>query len=173
MDQLDDQGSAPAFQLADRPKLVSKVFQQHWGSFQFAQTFDVSLSNPLTKESFEQEMLQKSIVTMASGGSGGQLKFFLYAQHVSIFLFLPLFLLSLSLFLLCWLTIFLLFLLPCVLVPSQIPTNLWFLLEAKLSQSTKGGSVTLKTGVIEDAPVEGSTIEQVSHQFIAHFTNGL
>jgi len=86
MDQQDD--SAAPFQLADRPKLTSKMFQQHWGSFQFAETFDVSLSRTLTKEGFEQEMLQKSVVTMASGGGGGQLKFFLYAQHVSFLFFL-------------------------------------------------------------------------------------
>jgi len=55
----------------------------------------------------------------------------------------------------------------------KVSTNLWFLLEAKLSQSTKGGSVTLKTGIIDDAPVDGSTVEQVSRQFIAHFTDGL
>jgi len=111
------------------------VFSQDVSLFPDSAIFEVSLSRPLTKEGFEQEMRQKAIVTMASGGTGGQFKFFLYAQHAE--------------------------------------TNLWFLVEARLSQGTNSGSVTIKAGFMDDAPGDSNSISHYAQLFTALFKDGI
>jgi hypothetical protein len=75
--------TAPSLILDAAPTIDAATFQNGWGSFPMGVESTLSLGSSPQQATIEQAMSSRRILTMASGGQGGQFKFYFYARAES------------------------------------------------------------------------------------------